>query len=135
MKIFKKVIYIVLIYSLVCAFSNVNVVFAKKSSTDLSTIEKQAEKFITDGKKNNKQLGVVAEAVTENFVGLGQILTVVGAGIYVAVISYMGILYLTSSPEKQAALKQQLIGVVVSGIVIFGAYGIWKAVLGVVSNF
>ena len=40
-----------------------------------------------------------------------------------------------SPPDKQAALKQQLIGVVVAGIVIFGAYGIWSAILSVVSKF
>ena len=59
----------------------------------------------------------------------------IGAGVYVGVVAFMGIRYMTSSPDKQATLKQQLIGVVVSGIVIFGAYGIWKAVIGVVSNF
>lgn len=66
---------------------------------------------------------------------IGQILTLVGAGTLVAVTSYMGIKYLVSPPDKQAALKQQLIGLVVAGIVIFGAYGIWKAVVNVASQF
>ena len=53
----------------------------------------------------------------------------------VAVTTYMGIKYLTAGPEAQAKLKTQLIGVVVSGIVIFGAYGIWSMVIKIASQF
>ena len=59
----------------------------------------------------------------------------VGAGVLVAVTTYMGIKYLTAGPEAQAKLKVQLIGVVVSGVVIFGAYGIWKTVVNIASKF
>ena len=46
-------------------------------------------------------------------------------------LTYMGIKYLTSGPEARAKLKVQLIGVVVAGLVIFGAYYIWDFVVGV----
>ena len=59
----------------------------------------------------------------------------IGAGVMVAVTTYMGIKYLTAGPEAQAKLKVQLIGVVVSGMVIFGAYSIWKLVMQVASQF
>ena len=58
----------------------------------------------------------------------------IGAGVLVAVITLMGIRYLTATPDKQAALKEQLIGVVVAGIVIFGAYGIWKIVGNILNS-
>ena len=64
-----------------------------------------------------------------------QILITLGAGVLVAVTTYMGIRYLISSPEEQAKLKTQLIGLVVSGVVIFGAYYIWKIVLQLASEF
>ena len=32
----------------------------------------------------------------------------------------------TASPDKKAQLKQQLIGLVISAAVIFGAVGIWE---------
>lgn len=70
-----------------------------------------------------------------NLHGLGQILTTIGAGVMVAVITYMGIKYLTSGPEAQAKLKTQLIGVVVSGVVIFGAYTIWSIVVKIAETF
>lgn len=113
------------------SFWNSNSVYA----IDLKSLDKESTDFLDIGKENAGDLGPVQAAVTKNFMGLGQILTMVGAGVMVAVISYMGIKYLVSPPDKQAALKQQLIGVVVAGIVIFGAYGIWSAILRVVSHF
>lgn len=107
----------------------------KKDTVSITSMEKDATDFISHGEKKAGTLTKVTESITENFMGLGQLLTMIGAGVMVAVVSYMGIEYIMSPPDKQAALKQQLIGVVVAGIVIFGAYGIWKAVLGVVSNF
>ena len=80
-----------------------------------------------------KAIGEEVQVNTENvvapFVDLTQILTTIGAGVLVAVTTYMGIKYLTSGPEAQAKLKVQLIGLVVAGFVIFGAYFIWKVVL------
>lgn len=73
--------------------------------------------------------------VTKNFVSLAQILTMIGAGVMVGITTYMGIKYLTAGPEAQAKLKTQLIGVLVSGMVIFGAYFIWKTVVNIVSTF
>lgn len=72
--------------------------------------------------------------VTDEIKGIGQILTFVGTGIFVGVVAYMGIKYLTAGPEAQAKLKIQLIGVVVSGVVIFGAYNIWSIVIDVLKD-
>ena len=59
----------------------------------------------------------------------------IGAGVMVGVTTYMGIKYLTAGPEAQAKLKVQLIGVVVSGMVIFGSYYIWRTVLKIAATF
>ena len=112
--------------------------FQAEASSFIGNIENSADNFIQAGgnaANNQVNLSGVTDSIAENFMGLGQLLTMVGAGVMVAVVSYMGINYIMSPPDKQAALKQQLIGVVVAGIVIFGAYGIWKAVVGIVSNF
>ncbi len=106
------------------------------SATSITEMEQKANGFIEAGKQAKDNAGGFdTQKITQSFTGLGSLLTMVGAGVMVAVVSYMGIKYLMSPPDKQAALKQQLIGVVVAGIVIFGAYGIWSAVLRVVSNF
>ena len=127
----KKIIGIAFLAIVCLFFVNANVSFA----VSLQGMEKDAKDFIQKGGDNSGDLTPVLDAVTANFQGLGQILTVVGAGVLVAVVSYMGIKYMISPPDKQADLKNRLIYVVVAGIVIFGAYGIWRAILSVVSHF
>lgn len=97
----------------------------------LSEMEDKANDFIDKGAETS----IDYTKVTEEFVDLGQILTMIGVGVMVAVTTYMGIKYLTAGPEAQAKLKVQLIGLVVSGVVIFGAYGIWSIVLRMAAKF
>lgn len=127
----KKIIGIAFLAMMCLFLVNANVSFA----VSLQGMEKDAKDFIEQGQKNSGDLTSVVDTVTKNFQGLGQILTMVGAGVLVAVVSYMGIKYMISPPDKQADLKNRLIYVVVAGIVIFGAYGIWRAILSVVSHF
>ena len=102
------------------------------NAISLSEMEGKAENFIKAG---SSQTQINYDNVTKEFVSLGQILTMIGAGVMVAVTAYMGIKYLTAGPEAQAKLKTQLIGVVVSGMVIFGAYFIWSIVLKIAATF
>ena len=133
MKIKKKLWIVFLLINLLMTVVYINNFEAKAAL--LNDMESQASSFISTGETNAENLTKVTTSITSNFTGLGQILTMIGAGVMVAVVSYMGIKYIISPPDKQAALKQQLIGVVAAGIVIFGAYGIWSAILKVVSKF
>lgn len=128
----KKFLIVFLLVNLLIVVIYINH-FGVRAETLLQKMEKQANSFVTKGGKQVEDFNT--KSITDNFLGLGQILTMVGAGVMVAAATYMGIKYIVSPPDKQAALKQQLIGLVVAGIVIFGAYGIWKAVIGVVSKF
>lgn len=121
---------------LFCAILMICLLFGNLSTVHavtLSEMEGQADAFIEAGRTaaSDVQWGNV---VTE-FVSLGQILTMIGTGVMVAVVTYMGIKYLTAGPEAQAKLKVQLIGILVSGMVIFGSYSIWKLVIQVAENF
>ena len=89
----------------------------------------QAKDFISQGEQEAQDVSDNISDITAEFKPLGQLLTTIGAGVLVAVTTYMGIKYITAGPETQAKLKQQLIGVIVSAIVIFGAYGIWQTML------
>ena len=91
-------------------------------------------KDIEDFKKAGDKLTVNTGEMEKEFAGLGKILTTIGAGVLLIVITYMGIKYFISSPEEQAKLKGQLIGVVVSAVVIFGAYSIWKMAVSIFMN-
>lgn len=92
-----------------------------------------ADEFIEAGKSSTTGLRDLSSIGTE-FTGIGQILTYIGSGVLVGAMAYMGILYIISPPEKQAKLKQQLIGLVVSAVVIFGAYYIWKFIVELLEN-
>lgn len=83
-----------------------------------------ADAFIEKGSANNKISDL--SGIGAEFTAIGNILKYIGAGIIVAATGYMGILYMISPPERQAKLKQQLIGLVVAAVVIFGGYYIWK---------
>ena len=126
----KKFIIALAVCSLCLAFLNCNIVMADK----IGDLEDDATSFISKGSKEAGTSDKVISSVTNNFRPLGRVLTMIGAGILVIVITYMGIKYLISPPDKQAALKQQLIGVAVSGVVIFGAYGIWAALVRLFSK-
>ena len=124
----KILVAVILLYVLVSAFSNVKAI-------TLQQMQGKANNFINAGAKQQEEQGIDYSEVTKEFSDLGQILTMIGAGVMVGVTTYMGIKYLTAGPEAQAKLKVQLIGVVVSGLVIFGAYYIWKIVIKIASTF
>ena len=134
MTIGKKFLFVLLVVNLLMGLIYFNR-FETRATDFITDMEGDASTFIQKGKDKAGDLTDVTTAITTNFSGLGKLLTMIGTGVMVAVASYMGIMYLISSPDKQAALKQQLIGSVVAGVVIFGAYGIWKTVLNIVKNF
>ncbi len=127
-RVITKIIFCVLAIYIIC--SNLYIV---KASDLLTNMTGQASNFVNAGAEAAE--GINYTKISDEFKGLGQILTMVGAGVLVAVTTYMGIKYLTAGPEAQAKLKVQLIGVVVSAVVIFGAYSIWKIVISVASGF
>ena len=67
---------------------------------------------------------------------IAQALVAVAAGVLVVVTCIMGVKYATAtSPETQAKLKKQLIGLVVSIVVVFGAHAIWTIVYNFMKDF
>jgi len=99
-------------------------VFAAKT---LQQMEEEASSWLTKGQSEAPDMG----DVTQQFLEIGRILTMIGTGVLVIVTTYMGIKYMMASPEGQAKLKQQLIGLVVSSIVVFGAWGIWSLAISI----
>lgn len=129
--VYVKLILSIIIMLLIFFIFDVATVYASEGATLLQNMQSQASDFINEGSKTK----IDYNAIAKEFKGLGQILTMVGTGVMVAVTTYMGIKYLTAGPEAQAKLKVQLIGVVVSGMVIFGSYSIWSLVMNVASQF
>lgn len=126
-KNFKRIISVLIMCVL---FIGIFSVINTAEAVTLSDMAGQIDKF----KQAGSQATVDTSTIETEFASLGKILTTIGAGVLIIVITYMGIKYFISSPEEQAKLKGQLIGVVVSGVVIFGAYSIWKMAVSIFSN-
>ena len=83
---------------------------------------------LTDWKSRGQQdnAGVNAGDLKQIVIPVINILTVIGVFVLVAVTIIMGIKYMFATPDVAAKLKQQLIGLVVSAVVVLGATAIWK---------
>lgn len=68
------------------------------------------------------------QTLEEIFIPIGQVLVTIAGIVLVVVTLLMAIKYLTANAEQKGKLKQQLIGLVVSIIVIYGAVGIWTII-------
>ena len=97
-KIAKISLLMLIIFVVISAFNNVS------ASSLLDQMQKDADTFLNNGAS---QSNIKYENIAKEFSGLGQILTMIGAGVMVAVTTYMGIKYLTAGPEAQAKLKTQ----------------------------
>lgn len=88
---------------------------------------------LDDWKSKGKpdQSGVNGSDLKSIVIPVINILTVIGVFVLVAVTIVMGIKYMFATPEVAAKLKQQLIGLVVSAVVVLGATAIWKIVYNV----
>ena len=78
--------------------------------------------------------GVDSGKLGEVVMPVVNILTAIGVIVLVAVTTIMGFKYMFATPEEAAKLKQQLIGLVVSAVVILGAVAVWKIVYQIVSQ-
>lgn len=75
------------------------------------------------------------QTAIDKFVPVGQILIMIANATVLIVTAIMAVKWITSNPESKAKLKGQLIGLVISIAVIYGAVGIWNIVRGIMSTF
>lgn len=89
-----------------------------------------------DNFKNAGNNPVISETTAMNeFLPVGQILVMVANATLLIVTAIMAIKWFISAPEGKAKLKGQLIGLVVSIIVIYGAVGIWTIIRSIMAYF
>lgn len=131
MRVLKNGLKILLIISLLfCAVSlNYKVQADEVGIGDVIT---EGKDFINNGQDGEGKFTV--DYFADRFVGVGQVLVVIGLITVTVVAVIMAIKWITAKPDQQAALKQQLIGLVVAIVVIFGALGIWGIVRSLMKN-
>ena len=90
----------------------------------LSEMSEKAQSWIDTGK--GLASGVDSGTVSKNIIPLGQALTTIGSVVFISCICLLAAKYMKANPDEQAKIKQQAIGLVLAGIVIFGAFSIWS---------
>ena len=106
--------------------------FAADDVKTWDELKADADAFIEKGKEKD----VINSDVATTIMPIAQALVAVAAGVLVIVTCIMGVKYATaSSPDAQAKLKKQLIGLVISVIVVFGAHTIWTIVYNFMKDF
>lgn len=131
MRILKNGLKILLIISLLFCAVSLNY----KVQADVGGIGKIIEEgndFIEKGSEGQGKFNV--EFFAGEFVGVGQVLVAIGLATVTIVAVIMAIKWITAKPDQQAALKQQLIGLVVAVVVISGALWIWGIVRDIMTN-
>lgn len=102
------------------------------STGTIDDIMSGADSFVNEGEKNvsinEDELGNTANFLYNLLLAFG-IITAVIVG------SILGIKYMIGSVEEKAEYKQTLLAYLISCVVVFGAFGIWKLVINILSSF
>ena len=89
-----------------------------------------ADDFITDGSNDKLDL----QDFQTQFGDIYNIVLQIGVGLAVIVGIVLGVKFILSSVEGKAEVKKMLITYVVSCVVIFGSFGIWKIVVTILQT-
>ena len=89
-----------------------------------------ADKFVADG--SNDKLDI--QDFQTQFGDIYNIVLQIGVGLAVIVGIVLGVKFILSSVEGKAEVKKMLITYVVSCVVIFGSFGIWKIIVTILQT-
>ena len=119
-----------IVFIAVIAIFLINIFQPEVSAVEIRSFDEMKtaiNQFMNTG-KNGNSANISGNDMGSIIIPVANILTAIGVIVLVAVTIVMGIKYMFATPEEAAKLKQQLIGLVVAGVVILGATAIWKIV-------
>lgn len=120
-KILHKMILLVIIINIVLSFKSASEAFSLQEMFD------KANLFKLIGLPEANEI-LSQQTLEKIFIPIGQVLVTIAGIVLVIVTLIMAIKYLTANAEQRGKLKQQLVGLVVSTVVIYGAVGIWSII-------
>lgn len=121
-----------IVFIIITALLIINALKPESNATSIQSFDEMSvaiKSWMNRGKTGNT--GIDANSISTVIVPIVNILTVIGIFVIVGVTIVMGIKYMFASPDAAAKLKQQLIGLVVSAVVVLGATAIWKIVYNI----
>ena len=102
------------------------------STGTIDDIMSGADSFVNEGESN---VSIDEHLLGETAGFLYNMLLAFGIITAVIVGSILGIKYMIGSVEEKAEYKQTLLAYLISCVVVFGAFGIWKLVINILSSF
>ena len=102
----------------------------------IDTIDKVmggAQNFIEQGSDASNQINQDTLESTSDFIY--NLLLAIAMVVAVIIGMVIGIQFMTASVEEKAKIKESLVPYVVGCVVVFGAFGIWKIAVNVMSNW
>jgi hypothetical protein len=125
-----------IVFIAVIAIFLINIFQPEVSAVEIRSFDEMKtaiNQFMNTG-KNGNSANISGNDMGSIIIPVANILTAIGVVVLVAVTIVMGIKYMFATPEEAAKLKQQLIGLVVAGVVILGATAIWKIVYNILNS-
>lgn len=123
----KYILKIIIIILLILLFSS-----SISNASTLGDIFEQGDIFINEGKDADYPIN--SQALKESRDIIYNILFALGVCLTVIIGAILGIRYMFGSVEQQVKVKETLIPYIISCIIIFGAFGIWKLVVEIASQ-
>ena len=137
MTIIKKIVAIAILVVLGIVMFGQNVCYAEvtpinkeKKEYTLSEAIQQAIDFIIHGKQNTP---VEVEDIKAANDAMFNLLVLIGTALAVIIGGILGIQFMVASVEDKAKIKEAFIPYIIGCVLIFGAFGIWKLVVEVLS--
>ena len=127
----KNILKIVLVVITILFILSPNIYASATSMPSGDELHQQANDFINKGQSSSK---IDVNKIAEIMKPLASLLLGIGTVVLVIVTAVMGVKYMSATPETRGKLKAQLIGIAVSAIVLFGAYGIWSLAYTIMSD-
>lgn len=124
MKTKKKVIILLVFFIIIFVFAQYT---SFSYAFSLQDMKNKADNFEKAGQTEADEI-LPSSDIETKFIPIGQVLVTIASVVLVIVTLIMAIKYLTANAEQKGKLKQQLIGLVVSIVVIYGAVGIWSII-------
>ncbi len=111
-------------------FLLINICPTKTQAVNLDGIMSGADNFIEKGKNgtttiDETQLQNTSDLIYNILLGVSMVIAVI-----VGII--LGIKYMMASTEEKAEVKETLVPYVVSCVIMFGAFTIWKIVINII---
>lgn len=113
-----------------------NIFIQKCKASYWSEIFDGGKSFINSGKeaiKSDKINTIDTTEVKNQLDKIYNILFSLGVALTVIIGAVLGIKFMTTSVEEKAQIKEALVPYVIGCVVVYGAFGIWKLVIEILS--